>query len=566
MQSWRRSLLIVIAALVATLGCSAPPATTRQVTSPGSPAEPAPATNTRATAAILGDPRTLSATMNTNSTGGQPGVEEVQRLIHAGLAIRDDTGALRPQLGDMVPTLENGRWKLQPDGQMEMTWKIRDGARWHDGTTLTAGDLVFTTQVGQDRELPLFRSRAFNAIDSVEATDASTVTVKWREPYIWADQLFTAALAMPLPKHLLEPTFSNDKARFVELPYWTEEFIGTGPYRVREWARGSHLILQANDGYLLGRPKINEIEVKFIPDANTMTANILAGAVELTMGRGFSIDSAAELREQWRDGNVAIALDNWVALYPQGINPNPTLIANVEFRRALVHAMDRQEMVQSIQHGLVPVAHTILSPEDALYKDVERSIVKYDYDPRQAMQMISQLGIPRAADGTLSLAPIEIRAAGTQGDSSNKGMFVVADFWKRLGLTVETTQIPNQRRNDLEYRATHPGFTIQRQPGGEEGMQRYHSREAPVPENNFVGDNKGRYMNPELDALLDRYFVTIARGERVQLGSQIVQHMTGQVTPLGLFYDANAVVIGKRLENIIAVQVGWNSHEWAVKS
>src|SRR5439155_7214290 len=126
-----------------------------------------------------------------------------------------------------------------------------------------------------------------------------------------------------------------------------------------------------------------------------------------------------------KEGRVAIALDNWVALYPQGVNPNPAILGNVEFRRALLHALDRQEMVQSIQHGLVPVAHTILSPEDPMYKDVERSIVQYEYDPRKAMQIISRL--TARPPGFSSVGPLEIRAAGTPVGAGNKGTLVVAD-------------------------------------------------------------------------------------------------------------------------------------------
>jgi peptide/nickel transport system substrate-binding protein len=521
---------------------------------------------TRMTAAILGDPKTLSATVNTMTTGGQPGVEEMQRLLHVGLGIRDENLNLRPILAEAIPMIENGGWRVAPDGRMELTWKIRPNARWHDGTAVTAADLIFTVQIGQDRELPLFRNRAYDALEGVEARDASTIVARWREPYIWADNMFTPALAMPLPKHILEPSYTSaEKARFIELPYWTETFVGTGPFRVHEWVRSSHIVLRANDQYVFGRPKVDEVEIRFIPDSNAMIANVLSGTVELTMGRGLSVDSAAELRDQFREGKVAIELENWVAMYPQGINPNPAILATPEFRRALLLAIDRQEMVQSIQHGLVPVADTIFSPNDPVYRETERSVVKYGYDTRQAIDMISRLGFARGPDGAFNITPLEIRAAGTAGDSSNKGMLVVADYWKRIGLAAETTQIPNQRRSDLEYRATHPAFTIQRQPNGEEGVQRYHSREAPLPENNYVGDNKGRYVNPEMDSLLDRYFVTIARAERAQIANQIVNHMTSNVIPLPLFYDANAVVLGKRLHNVIPGQVGWNSHEWVVQ-
>jgi len=198
----KRTGLFYLIVLMAALGCGAPPtpAASQGATADGQRA----AQRTRITAAILGDPVTLSATMNSTTTGGQPGVGEIERLIHAGLAIRDDRGTLRPQLAEAVPSLENGRWLVHPDGRMDITWTIRPNARWQDDTPVTASDLVFTVQVGQDRELPLFRHQAYNSIESVEAVDARTVTARWKEPYIWADTLFPSLpLAMPLPRHLL---------------------------------------------------------------------------------------------------------------------------------------------------------------------------------------------------------------------------------------------------------------------------------------------------------------------------------------------------------------------------
>jgi peptide/nickel transport system substrate-binding protein len=561
-----RSSIAWLAVLLVVLGCA--PTQTNVGSQESSSNAQKPAGATHITAAILGDPYTLSATVNTAGTGGQPGVEEMEKLIHAGVALHDDHGGLRPQLGEAVPTLENGLWRVQPDGRMDMTWKIKADARWQDGTPVTASDLLFTVQVGQDKDLPLFRQQAFNSLDSVEALDARTVVAHWKEPYIWADDLFTLAStgrpasAAPLPRHLLEPAYQNDKARFMDLPYWTEEFMGAGPYRLREWARGSHLILQAFDAYVLGRPKIDEIEVRFIPDANTMIANILAGEVELMIGRGFSVDAGAELRDRWAGGKVELPLQSWVALYPQGLTPNPAIVGNTDFRRALLQAIDRPEMVTTIQHGLVPVADSIVDPEDPLYPDIERNVVKFPYDPNRAVDGITRLGFTRGPDGMFPIPSLEIRAAGIEGDASNKGMFVVGDYWKRIGLAVETIQIPRQRRSDLEYRATHPAFTIQRQPNDEEGMLRFHSREAPTAENNWVGDNKGRYQSAELDALIDQYFVTVPRGDRSRLAGRIVEHLTSQVVPLGLFYDAAPVVIGNRLSNVIPRMVGWNAHEW----
>src|SRR5439155_19522492 len=99
-------------------------------------------------------------------------------------------------------------------------------------------------------------------------------------------------LSQHIPKNLLSGANEEDKAGFVQVPYWSDEFVGAGPYRLGEWARGSHLMLRANERYVLGKPRIDEIEVKFIPEHATLMANILAGTVELTVGRNLSIEQS----------------------------------------------------------------------------------------------------------------------------------------------------------------------------------------------------------------------------------------------------------------------------------
>src|SRR5439155_16163035 len=99
--------------------------------------------------------------------------------------------------------------------------------------------------------------------------------------------------------HPLEDTYLTDTERFVLLPYWSRGFVGTGPYRVRDFVPGSAILLQAFDGYVYGRPKIDEIEVRFILELNALMTNLLAGSIELTLGRGFAVEQALQLREQW---------------------------------------------------------------------------------------------------------------------------------------------------------------------------------------------------------------------------------------------------------------------------
>src|SRR5262249_43240906 len=155
------------------------------------------------------------------------------------------------------------------------------------------------------------------------------------------DTMFTEAHALPIPRHIMEPIYQDNKAGFVESPYWTREFVGTGPYRLRDWAGGSHMIVGADPRYPLGRPKIEEIEIKFIADPNTMIANLLAGAVDLTMGRGLALEQAQTIKSQRSDVRMDLAVDGCLCAFPQYLNPTPANMVNVPFRRALVHAVDR---------------------------------------------------------------------------------------------------------------------------------------------------------------------------------------------------------------------------------
>jgi peptide/nickel transport system substrate-binding protein len=116
---------------------------------------------------------------------------------------------------------------------METTWTIKPGARWHDGAPFTTEDLLFTAQVGRDREIPILNGPAWEAVEAVTAPDARTISVKWREPFIDADRVFSTGATIPLPKHRLAAQYLESKADFPRLTYWLYDYVGTGPFRVR---------------------------------------------------------------------------------------------------------------------------------------------------------------------------------------------------------------------------------------------------------------------------------------------------------------------------------------------
>jgi peptide/nickel transport system substrate-binding protein len=516
-----------------------------------------------------------------NPRSNIPGIDALEQLVSSGLTVLDVNGNRIPQLAESVPTIENGLWKVYPDGRMETTWTLRPGLVWQDGQPFTADDLAFTAKIVQDKELPILGHIAYSSLDSVEAIDARTVTAKWKQPYIEADGLFTwgggsSGIAVPVAKHLLETAYNEDKERFIDHPYWSTEFVGAGPYKLKEWVRGSHLIVEANDRYYAGRPKIDEIRVKFIPDPNTLAANILAGEVDLTLGGRISTEWALGFRDQWKDGKVEIRYNSMLQIYPQFIDPDPPIVLNLQFRRALLHAIDRQQMVDVLQFGMTAVGHTFVSPKEPEYRALESSIVKYDYDQRRAAQMLEELGYTKGPDGVLrdrAGQKLTVQTRTSLGDElQEKTMYAAGDDWRRLGVDIDVHLVPPQRAADAPYRATFPAFDVKRQAGTLAYAANFHSNRVALPENNYlVSGNNSRYRNPALDAAIDRYFTTIPMGPRLEAAAQVVNHISDQVAWMGMFHQTDPHVLANRIRNVTIPEASgatllYNVHEWDVTS
>jgi peptide/nickel transport system substrate-binding protein len=513
------------------------------------------------------------ATLMPGARGAVPGAQEFEELVSVGMTGGQGQGeGFLPRLAETVPSTENGLWVVNPDGSMRVTWKIRSDAVFHDGTPVTAQDFLFKTQLEQDDRIPFVDPVIYRTISSIEAPDPKTVVVNWNRPYLQGDK----GLTFPLPRHILEaPYQTGEIERFNSLPYWTNEWIGTGPYRMRQWNVGSGAILDAFDGYFLGRPKIDTIEIKFIVDTNTIAANLLAGEVDVTLGGRLAVDWAQGLKER-SGGSVTYGTNaaNPLVMYVNFMNPVPAALADVQFRRALVHAIDRQSMVDGLVGGTTSVAHRVITNPSraAEFQAASASIVQYEYDPRKAVQMIEALGFRKAGDGVYrdpagQAAPLEIRTI-TQGDiQQERSMNIVSGNWREIGLAAEESPTPAARRSDFEYRFNFPAFDLRRQPlTFDQLYDKFHSSQFTTAANNYRGGNYGKYANAELDRLVEQHQITIPQAQRWDLFKQIVRHVTDQVVIIGLFYDVEVTATTSRLKNVRTRSAGFgetlNVTEW----
>jgi peptide/nickel transport system substrate-binding protein len=258
-------------------------------------------------------------------------------------------------------------------------------------------------------------------------------------------------------------------------------------------------------------------------------------------------------------------------MYPQLHHPAPAALGDPQLRRALVYAIDRQQIADELSAGYSPVAHSIIAPDQPQYAFVESSIVRYDYDPRRAVQLIEGLGFTRGPDGMFrdgNGERLTVKIQTTVNDTSQKTTLAAADYWQRIGVTGDT-MVLSPAAGGRPDRWAYTGFDLVNQGHGVDGITNLlHSSAAPLPERNYqapaAARNRGSYVNPEYDVLMDRYLATIPVPERMQALAQLVRWQTDLQLVTGFFYSVNAILLSNRLENTHP-GTGWNAHEWDVR-
>src|SRR5439155_18902740 len=253
---------------------------------------------------------------------------------------------------------------------------------------------------------------------------------------------------------------------------WTREFVGVGPYRLHDWEPGSHLVLKAYEGFYAGRAKIDTIIVRFLPDENAVVANLLAGAVDGSLARAIEFGQAIFVKREWeRQGKRPVVVSqttHWrlleVQLRPELARPRALLEVGV--RRGLLHAIDRQALVDTLLEGQAPPSDTFIPPDDLKWDWVKDVVATYPYDPRRAQEALIGAGWRRGegsgrgeggwtnAAGEGVTIPLHTRP----GQQSEQEIAIIADYWKALGLAVDQVILSAGEARDNRVIATFPGL------------------------------------------------------------------------------------------------------------
>ena len=203
------------------------------------------------------EPPMLVSLVNTNSLTCSAKVTE-------GLLWYDHEVKPQPQLATA--------WSISPD-QMTYTFTLRQGVKWHDGQDFTSADVKASLAILKQWH-PRGRS-TFAHLREVQTPDPHTVVLKLNAPVPYLIKGFAAAESPIIPAHIYDGTdpFTN---RNISAP------IGTGPFRFKEWVRGDHVVYERNADYWDSpRPYLDQLIVKFIPDAASRSAALESGEVDI---------------------------------------------------------------------------------------------------------------------------------------------------------------------------------------------------------------------------------------------------------------------------------------------
>ena len=484
--------------------------------------------------------------------GNSAATDEINNLLFAPVFRFDQNGELVPELATAVPTYGNGG--ISKDGRT-IVLHLRKGVVWSDGAPLDVRDLRFTWQaVMNDRNN--VRSRAgWDDITAIDTPNGTTAIVHLRLPNATViPNCFGGGAYPPLPAHLLAKYPDINRVAFNQQP------ISSGPWLLRAWNRSASLEFVPNTRYWRGRPKLDALTIKIIPDAETLFNALATHEVDV-------YDAVAESQIP-RLGSIAgitVAkrlVGNFRHLEFNTRNP---ILADVRVRRAIAQAVDWNAINDTIYHGYNVRAHSDIIPTSWAAPDIP--LYRFDFDG--AARLLTQAGWTMGTDGLRHRAGRTLRLSVTTG--TNKAANVQAE--------VQMQQRVHALGIDLAIKNYPVGYLFaQNGPlyGGTYDMSWTIDTDGPDPDNQgnwsgaFIpphGSNTTFYNDPVITQTSEAALRTYDRGRRKALYQREEERIHELVLAVFLYWEMSYCAYNSDLHAFKPAQFianSWNSWEWQI--
>ncbi len=357
----------------------------------------------------IADPKTLSSYLAGENTS-----RDVIAPTVAGLTrLNEDTLLPEPQLAE--------GWEVDDQG-LRYVFTLRSGLRWSDGEPLTAADVDFTfNQLIYNEDLPISQRDVQRIGESgvlPKVTQLNDLQIEFVLPEPFAPFLLQAGVPI-MPKHILQPTIDQQDASGnpLFLQTWgidtpVDQIVGCGPFFYQSYVPNQRVIYRANPYYWKSAvegdtlPRLDQWVLQIVDNQDTALLQFRSGNFDIYEVRGgdFQLLKREEDRDQFKIYNLGPTLNNNFIAFnmSQARNPNTgdpfvdpikqRWFNDIHFRQAIAHAINKQQMVDSILQGLGEPQNYTISPASPFHLSPDQGAPLYPYDPDRARQILRSAG------------------------------------------------------------------------------------------------------------------------------------------------------------------------------
>ncbi len=512
----------------------------------------------------MADPQSVNYLTSTDATS-----QEIEGYIYESLTATDwETAETIPWIADSLP-------KASPD-HMSYEFTIKKGVTFSDGTPVTGEDFIFFLKALKD---PYITNAAplrsyYTRVDRAELinNDPYRLRVVMKEPYYLGHQYAGGLIA--LPKHVWDPSGLSDRMTFDELNAMDpnknpaikaladsiqdvqkgmskQYLIGSGPYKFDSWRRNDRVELVRNDKYWnsddrWGKAYPDKLIWKTINDANAAVAALKSGELDFYN----NIEKVLYHREKPRfpQHHLNPAEYEYPAYAYIGYNEDRPMFKDKRVRMALAHAINREQMIQSIYYGY---ARPVQSPIGSFRPEADTNlpIIKYDLD--EAKQLLAEAGWKDTdGDGILDKdgKPFRFTIMLNSGNQRRASIALVfAEALKQIGIDASTQSLDwalmLNRLRDGKYDATIAGWAMNVTEG--DMYQIWHSESASNGGSNYV-----RFRNHTVDSLIEAIRSEFDFEKRKVMYRQIQQIIYDEQPYNFLFAETQTGAVQDRFQNV----------------
>ena len=505
---------------------------------------------------------------------------EASRITLEPLASYDKNGELIPFLAAEVPTLENGG--IAKDGK-SVTWKLKEGIKWSDGTPFTAADVVFTYQFITNPKVAAISAGVYDTVENVEAIDDYTVKVNFKEVNPAWSRPFVGVPGMILPRHKFEQ-YNGSNAREATANL---KPVGTGPYLAVEFKPGDTVVYEPNPYYReADKPFFKRVELKGGGDsASAARAVLQTGDADFAWNIQVEPQVLQQLEAAGKGKIVSIFGPQVERILLNQTNPNKATAegerSSVKFphpfftdkkvRKAFNLAIDRETIATQL-YGATGKATTnfLVSPNN--YNSANTN---YEFNLKEAATLLDEAGwVDTNGNGIRDKNGVEMKIVfqTSVNPVRQKTQQIIKQALKSLGIEVELKSIdasiffsgdPANTDTVGHFYADLQMFTTSNgSPDPGNYMKRYTCSEIAKGANNWSKDNYSRYCNRDYDTLWEQSTKELDPEKRRQMFIEMNDMLVNDVIVMPIVNRADVVGVSNK---IVGVELTpWDRNTWNI--